>query len=358
MITISLQCRVDTIRWGYHCIHEVILLFAHHCCCVKYSCRNNELQPFSIYPNIKLLFISSHRKVKFVSFIQIHSLGSYSNGSVLLQSTLTCDHGENMETCPSDPVTLQSWQSPIISQYLLCTSIFIFLDRAGNKVFIPQSWSDTRKMGFLDIQLQNWVQPSMLPSYTKRGFEKRSVPDQLYHYLLESVKRGRTVREPCIPSGHINCNEEGEDNAAEVEIIAVADRGEMKTVVNESLISVASDWADTALEFSDYWGPRVYHRGARLSLHVDKLSTHIISAIINIDQDMEQDWVLDILDHHGDSHKIGLQPGEMLLYESAKLPHGRVKPLVGDSYTNIFVHFKPLDHAFYDNSVWKYMSPS
>ena len=258
-----------------------------------------------------------------------------------------------METCPSIPVTIQSWQSPIISQYLICTSIFTFLDRADNKVFIPETWSETRKMGFLDIQLQNWAQPSLVPSFTRRGFEKRKVPEHLYKYLLESVKNGRTMREPCIPSGHINCNEDGEDNnAAEVEIIAV-DRGEMRRVVNESLISLASDWADTALVFSDYWGPRKYRRGARLSLHVDKLTTHIISVIINIEQ--EQDWGLDILDHDGDSHEVSLQPGEMLLYESAKLPHGRVKPLIGDSYTNIFVHFKPSNHEFDNNNAWKYI---
>jgi hypothetical protein len=33
----------------------------------------------------------------------------------------------------------------------------------------------------------------------------------------------------------------------------------------------------------------------------------------------------------------------MLLYESAKVPHGRQFPLNGDFYDNLFIHFQPED---------------
>ena len=36
---------------------------------------------------------------------------------------------------------------------------------------------------------------------------------------------------------------------------------------------------------------------------------------------------------------IILKPGEMLLYESAKVPHGRQFPLEGEYFENILVHF-------------------
>ena len=32
-------------------------------------------------------------------------------------------------------------------------------------------------------------------------------------------------------------------------------------------------------------------------MHVDTVGTHVVSAIINVDQDVEQDWPLLILDH-------------------------------------------------------------
>ena len=38
----------------------------------------------------------------------------------------------------------------------------------------------------------------------------------------------------------------------------------------------------------------------------------------------------------------------MLMYESAKMPHGRQFPLDGDFYDNLFAHFKlmdPVEHS-------------
>ena len=45
--------------------------------------------------------------------------------------------------------------------------------------------------------------------------------------------------------------------------------------------------------------------------------------------------------HNGKKTKIYLNPGDMVLYESASVPHGRQYPLNGDYYDNIFVHFYP-----------------
>ena len=41
-----------------------------------------------------------------------------------------------------------------------------------------------------------------------------------------------------------------------------------------------------------------------------------------------------------------LEPGEMVLYESAKLPHGRQIPFQGEFYDNLFAHFYPEDLRF------------
>ena len=52
-----------------------------------------------------------------------------------------------------------------------------------------------------------------------------------------------------------------------------------------------------------------------------------------------------MIDHHGNKVKLFLKPGEMILYESAKIPHGRQYPLKGDFYDNLFVHFHPVDDS-------------
>ena len=40
--------------------------------------------------------------------------------------------------------------------------------------------------------------------------------------------------------------------------------------------------------------------------------------------------------------KAYLEPGEMILLESAKIPHGRQYPLNGDYYDNLLIHFYPV----------------
>ncbi len=77
-------------------------------------------------------------------------------------------------------------------------------------------------------------------------------------------------------------------------------------------------------------------------MHVDTCSTHVVSAIMNIDQGgMRKDWPLLILDHDGNEHNITMKPGDMIFYESARLLHGRPEPMEGDHYDNIFIHYMP-----------------
>merc|ERR1719341_1058597 len=74
---------------------------------------------------------------------------------------------------------------------------------------------------------------------------------------------------------------------------------------------------------------------------VSRLGTHVISAILNLGQEVEEDWPLYIKDHQGHHHQVLLAPGEMVWYESAKLVHGRMQPFNGKFFDNMFVHFRP-----------------
>lgn len=40
---------------------------------------------------------------------------------------------------------------------------------------------------------------------------------------------------------------------------------------------------------------RTYTNGSVLAMHVDTLQTHVVSAIINVDQDVAEPWLLKIL---------------------------------------------------------------
>jgi hypothetical protein len=68
----------------------------------------------------------------------------------------------------------------------------------------------------------------------------------------------------------------------------------------------------------------------------------ISSAIINVDQDVDEPWFLEVYDHQGVAHNITMEPGDLVLYESHSVIHGRPYAMRGRFYANIFVHFEPL----------------
>ena len=53
---------------------------------------------------------------------------------------------------------------------------------------------------------------------------------------------------------------------------------------------------------------------------------------------------MNITDHDGNNHIVYLEPGEMILYESAICEHGRIEPFKGNFYNNLFVHYKFKDY--------------
>jgi prolyl 4-hydroxylase len=51
---------------------------------------------------------------------------------------------------------------------------------------------------------------------------------------------------------------------------------------------------------------------------------------------------------------VTMEPGDMVLYESGSLTHGRPYPLRGNFYANTFIHFQPTGEHLNDGS-WEYM---
>ena len=87
-------------------------------------------------------------------------------------------------------------------------------------------------------------------------------------------------------------------------------------------------------------------------LFVDRLPL-VLSAIINVDQDVDEPWPLEVYSRNGTAVNITIEPGEMILYESHSIIHGRPFPLRGRFMANLFVHFEPVGpkNTPYDPSV-------
>ncbi|MFT7531455.1 MAG: prolyl 4-hydroxylase, partial [Gammaproteobacteria bacterium] len=105
--------------------------------------------------------------------------------------------------------------------------------------------------------------------------------------------------------------------------------------------NICTSWCGVELEHVATYGIRIYRRGTSLRMHRDRPHTHIISAVLNVDQSVDENWPLAVEDHQCRLHQECLEPGELLLYEGARLTHGRPTALNGEYYANIFIHFKP-----------------
>ena len=101
-------------------------------------------------------------------------------------------------------------------------------------------------------------------------------------------------------------------------------------------------WAGTSLVPTAVYGLRIFRRGQRMAMHVDRISTHAVSSMLVVAQDVDEPWPLD-LDVRDRRHRLFPQPGQMLIYEGASVPHGHPTPLQGDAFVVAMLHYRPVD---------------
>ena len=115
----------------------------------------------------------------------------------------------------------------------------------------------------------------------------------------------------------------------------------MQAAIANAAREAMEEWTGVPQITSSVYGIRVYHDNSVLTPHVDRMPL-VSSAIINVDQDVDEPWFLEVYDHAGVAHNVSMAPGDLVLYESHSVIHGRPFPMKGKYYANIFVHFEPL----------------
>ena len=115
----------------------------------------------------------------------------------------------------------------------------------------------------------------------------------------------------------------------------------MTSRVSSGLRHVLEQWTHQALESTAVYGVRIYPKDSVLINHVDRKETHVASAILQIAQQTDVGWPLELIEPDGSVIEVYMQPGQMLLYEGSRVPHGRPRRSEGDAFANVFVHYKP-----------------
>jgi hypothetical protein len=193
-----------------------------------------------------------------------------------------------------------------------------------------------------DRRALNREQPGQLPMFTTLGYIQRPTPGrllaQIMQYYTDNV--GARQRES---RGNLDygfgrlAQEETHPNVVPLS-------REMQQYIGDSLQPLMEEWAGgVSLRFSMAYGIREYSNHTFLKRHVDRVETHVLSAIIHLAHDVDRPWPLTIVAHDGVERTIDMEPGDLVLYEGARCVHGRPYTLSGRSWTNVFAHFAPAE---------------
>lgn len=140
--------------------------------------------------------------------------------------------------------------------------------------------------------------------------------------------------------------------------------------VVEEVRSAAAMWLNMRpadLLLTGVYGSREYGHGAVVRWHVDPVHSQPLTAIVHIADECESSlcsddsWAIQVprslsqqhifsdysteAIHSTAWHHIHLRVGQVMLLQSAKLPHARMVPFPGTWYANAFVHFAPVGWA-------------
>ncbi|CAM9093195.1 unnamed protein product [Ectocarpus fasciculatus] len=183
-------------------------------------------------------------------------------------------------------------------------------------------------------------------NYTKIGFLKLKTPAAAWGPIKNFYDRNKHhAKQENWPRGNTYVNHW----TAPSKMVSFEDgslRGSgaaLKQAIWNGVRPVLEEWTGKQLKETSLYGIRIYTNNSVLATHLDRLPL-VTSCIINVDQDVDEPWPIEVYDHAGKAHNVTMQPGDMVLYESHTVLHGRPFPLKGNYFANLFVHFIPTDH--------------
>jgi hypothetical protein len=208
---------------------------------------------------------------------------------------------------------------------------------------------DSPKVYEEERMLQNSEQPTMVKNFTETGFIKIPTPPEIKDLLQQFWDDYKDYKEDEFLEGRTSILNQFTSPTyllpIGIENLDLGDGQTLRQKVWDALQQPVAEWTGQDLVGSSMYGIRVYTRGAMLTSHVDRLPL-ICSAIINVAQEgVDEPWPLEVIGRDGYAVNITMEPGEMILYESHSLIHGRPFALEGEKYANLFVHYEPKQDA-------------
>ena len=122
----------------------------------------------------------------------------------------------------------------------------------------------------------------------------------------------------------------------------IIERPELMDRVQHVVHQYVEAWAGVQLADPVMYGLRLFRNDSALRMHIDKKGTNAIGFVLHVDSsDDAEPWPFVIEDFLGRTNQVYLTPGDMIIFESSKLMHGRPSKLAGSWYANVNGHYHP-----------------
>jgi len=172
--------------------------------------------------------------------------------------------------------------------------------------------------------LMNRRQPQSMKNYTELGFQKVQAPPKVVKLITDfwNANQFRGKEELWSVGNHYLNHWDSPTDLVSIDDKHLRGSGpELKEHIWAAASATLEEWTSQELQPCSMYGIRVYHEGAVMLPHVDRLPL-VASAMINVAQDVDEPWPFEMYDHTGRAHNITLDPGDMLLFESHSVIHG------------------------------------
>lgn len=218
------------------------------------------------------------------------------------------------------------------------------------RAFLAEREKQIMALPYSSERWENWLQftqSRMVPRFTEFGFKVVKTPAHVHEKLYKKVKEKVANYESIPMEGEVDVIYSDKNLSPKF----INMEGLDWEVIND-LKSIHEEWAGgIELRPTSAYGVRLYQNGSSLVMHYDRSETHVISSIVHIAHEYDDDnepWPIEIEDHDGNLHVVSLQEGEMLHYESARNLHGRMTEFKGKYYGSIFLHYQPVDRSIWN----------
>lgn len=224
-----------------------------------------------------------------------------------------------------------------------------YLEGCRKKYPKPRGVCEDSENGRVDMSLD---QPKSMQNYTDVGYTKIKTPEKVWKLLQAFWEKNNPTDNihEAKPENWSKGNSYVNHWVSPSYMVSVEDnslRGggyKLKDAIWDAAKSTLEEWTGEELRPCSLYGIRVYTEGAILATHVDRLPL-VSSAIVNVAQDVDEPWPIEVIAHDGTAHNVTMEPGDMVLYESHSILHGRPFALKGRYFANVFIHFEPIGHT-------------